>query len=155
MIKIETRASDGSDDRAIGQLMFDAIHKGRSLYTPEERLAWLAAPNHGTAWTARLGAQFVVVARDDQRIIGTMTLKGDYIDLAYVAPDAQGQGLFRRLFEAVEDEARAQGHRRLWTHASLMAQPAFRAMGFHVIRHERIAQKGQFLSRAEMEKSPL
>lgn len=155
MIEITMREKDGSDDAAIGQVMFDAIHKGRSLYTPQERNAWLAAPNSGPDWTDRLAAQFVAVARDAHRVVGTMTLKGDYIDLAYVAPEAQGQGLFRRLFEAVERAAKAQGHDRLWTHASLMAQPAFRAMGFHVIRHERIAQKGQFLSRAEMEKTPL
>lgn len=155
MITVGTRAEDGSEDQAIGQLMYDAIHKGRSLYTPAERDAWLARPNTGQEWGKRLAAQFVAVLRDDGNVIGAMTLKADYIDLTYVAPDRQGRGHFRTLFDAVAEEAGRQGHRRLWTHASLMAQPAFLAMGFHVIRHERIAQKGQMLARAEMEKSPL
>ncbi|NNE51481.1 MAG: GNAT family N-acetyltransferase [Sulfitobacter sp.] len=155
MIQIDLRNPDGSDDAAIAHLIYDAIHQGRSLYTAEERQAWMPAPHSGEAWSKRLAAQRVFLARNGKRVIGAMTLKGDYIDLAYVAPARQGQGLFRRLFELLETEARRAGIRRLTTHASLMAQPAFLAVGFRVIRHEKIAQSGQMLARAEMEKDPL
>ena len=153
MPKIGMRAPDGSEDAMIGQLMFDAIHRGRSAYTAAQRRAWLAVPNSGAAWTARLAGQEVVVLRQDGRPIGVMTLKGSYIDLAYIAPDMQGHGLFRRLYDEIERRARASGVRRLSTHASLMAQPAFLAVGFRVIRHETVTRDGQDLPRAEMEKA--
>ena len=52
----------------------------------------------------------------------------------------------------LEATARAEWEPRLWTHASLMAQPAFAALGFAVIQHETVARAGQTLSRAQMEK---
>lgn len=152
MRQIGLRDQSGTEDAAIGRLMYDAIHNGPSQYTSAQRQAWLATPNAGPAWTERLAAQHVVVAREAGELLGFMTLQDDYIDLAFVAAAAQGQGLFRALFGAIEAQARACGQSRLWTHASLMAQPAFRAMGFHVIRHETVARAGQELARAEMEK---
>ena len=136
-MQVSVRAQDGHQDDALGALMYDAIHNARSQYTAAERQAWLAA-------------QQVAVAHKGCALLGFMTLKGDYIDLAFVAAHAQGRGVFRSLFAWVESAA--QGQQRLWTHASLMAQPAFLAVGFRVIRHETVAQKGQHLRRAEMEK---
>lgn len=151
-ITIVQRAADGSDDPALGQLMFDAIHNGPSLYSKAERAAWLSTPNSGPDWSRRLAQLDVFVARHDQRIVGMLCRKEEYIDLAFVAPQMQGKGVLRALFSVLQDHAKAQGAARLWTHASLMAQPAFLAMGFCVIRHETIAQRGENLRRAEMEK---
>lgn len=149
-MQISVREPRGAEDAALGALMFDAIHRGPSLYSAAERAAWLAAPNEGPAWSARLSAQHVVVARACGVPVGFITLKEDYIDLAYVAATAQGLGVFRALYTAIEDAAARQ--KRLWTHASLMAQPAFLAVGFHVIQHETVARNGEHLRRAEMEK---
>ncbi|QFT57950.1 putative N-acetyltransferase YafP [Sulfitobacter sp. THAF37] len=150
-MQVRARQENGTDDAALGQLMFDAIHRGPSLYSEAERRAWLPAPNSGPDWTERLEAQRVWVALEAHAPAGFISLEGeDYINLAFVAPAAQGRGVFRALYGSVE--AAAQGQRRLWTHASLMAQPAFLAVGFHVIRHETVARAGEALRRAEMEK---
>ncbi len=77
---------------------------------------------------------------------------GGYVDFAYIRPGAQGSGLFRQLFEAVLDRAKAQGDTELSTHASLMAQPAFAAMGFEIDYHETVEVDGQSLPRARMTK---
>ena len=152
MPDIRLRHPQGRDDAALGQLMFEAIHQGASSYTVAERMAWLAVPNSGPDWSARLAAQRVFVAEEDDRLVGVLTLQESYIDLAYVAPDQQGKGVLRQLYAVLERDALGLGHRRLWTHASLMAQPAFLALGFHVTQHEEVARKGQVLRRAEMEK---
>ena len=87
------------------------------------------------------------------RYVGFMSLaENDYIDFAYVRPVAQGTGIFRRLYEATERTARERGDARLWVHASLMAQPAFSAMGFSVTRKEVVRIGGQDLERFEMAK---
>lgn len=148
-MQIAPRPDDGSCDDLLGRIMFDAIHHGSPLYTPAERRAWLPRPNAGSAWTARLAAQRVWVGCLDGTVQGFITLDDGYVDLAFVAAPAQGRGLFTALYRVLEGASDAQ---RLWTHASLTAQPAFLAMGFRVICHETVARGGQTLRRAKMEK---
>ncbi|MEL6450420.1 MAG: GNAT family N-acetyltransferase [Pseudomonadota bacterium] len=143
--------ADGEAD-ALGRLMFRAIRAGASAYTPAQRTAWCAAPPAGAAWHAKLSKQAVRVAETHGVPVGLMTRAGAYIDLAYVLPDWQGRGVFSALYARLESEARAEACNRLWVHASLMAQPAFAAKGFRVIRHEMVPRAGQMLPRAEMEK---
>jgi len=137
----------------LGAVMFSAIHEGASLYTAAQRAAWLPAPNGGSAWAERLDAQTVWLALTDALPVGFVTLaSGGYIDFAYVRADAQGRGVFSTLLATLEDEARVSALPRLWTHASLMAEPAFAARGFHVTRRETVTRADQSLARAEMEK---
>ena len=86
--------------------------------------------------------------------MGFMTIEpGGYVDFAYIRPSAQGSGLFRRLFAEVMKRAEAAGETELSTHASLMAQPAFAAMGFKIDFHETVEVDGQKLARARMIKT--
>jgi putative acetyltransferase len=78
--------------------------------------------------------------------------RGGYIDFAFIRPEAQGSGLFRRLFDMVQERARAADEPRLWVHASLMAQPAFAAVGFSVVEHQIVQIGDQDFQRAMMEK---
>jgi putative acetyltransferase len=110
-------------------------------------------PPDPEGFAARLAPQHVVLAEEAGRFLGFMTLEsGGYLDLAYILPGARGRGLFRALCDAIETEARARGALRLATHASLMAEPAFRAMGFAVMHRETVDLGGQSLARARMEK---
>ncbi|SDF05958.1 GNAT family N-acetyltransferase [Sulfitobacter delicatus] len=147
------RAAGGADYDSLGQVMFDAIHAGTSVYSAAERRAWLDAPPTGARWAAKLAGQQVVLAEREGAVIGFMTLAAGHIDLAFVAAKAQGQGVFRALYAQVERQAQTQGETRLHAHASLMARPAFEAVGFHVIRAERVARAGEYLDRFEMEKT--
>lgn len=104
-------------------------------------------------WAARLEGQVIAIARDETRFVGFMSLAAQgYIDFAYIRPEAQGSGLFRRLFAMIEDKARSQNEPRLWTHASLMAQPVFAAVGFAVVERQLVEIGGESLQRAKMEK---
>lgn len=151
MVMIRTMQTGEAE--ALGQVMWDAIHTGRSRYDAAQRTAWLPAPPRGARWSAKLSAQDVWVAQGPGGPIGFITLaQAGYVDLAYVSAQAQGAGIFGDLYTALEATARKRGLHRLWTHASLMAQPAFAARGFHVLRHETAQRSGQSLARAEMEK---
>ncbi|SHG97903.1 GNAT family N-acetyltransferase [Marivita hallyeonensis] len=148
---IRTARADDAD--ALGVVMFRAIHEGASPYTEAQRTAWLARPNRGPDWADRLAAQFVVLAAPDA-ITGFMTLTpAGHIDLAFILPDARGQGLFAALFARIEAEARRKRILRLTTHASLMAQPAFARQGFAIEHHETIEIQDHRLARAAMSKS--
>lgn len=142
------------DADALAQIFYAAVRHGPSPYTEAQREAWLAAPPCGPDWAVRLAALHVALAEVDGRPTGFMSVEpGGYIDLAFILPERHGTGLFRRLYDQVEGWARDAGEARLWTHASLMAQPAFRAMGFLVIHHETVERHGESLTRAKMEKT--
>lgn len=107
----------------------------------------------GAEWDARLCAKGIAIGRDGDRILGLMSIEsGGYIDFAFIRPDAQGSGLFRALFAMVETRARANAELRLWVHASLMAEPAFAAVGFSVVEHQVVQIADQDFKRAWMEK---
>lgn len=154
MNAIILRHARSDDYDALGKLMFEAIHDGPTRYTKAQSLAWLDKPRSGPDWAARLDEKQVILAESDGTAIGFMTIEpGGYIDFAYIHPSAQGSGLFRRLFEQVEAIAREAGENHLSTHASLMAQPAFAAMGFETDFHETVDANGQKLDRAHMTKA--
>ncbi|NUH66718.1 GNAT family N-acetyltransferase [Sulfitobacter sp. S0837] len=147
------RRATAADYDRLGVVMFDAIHNGPGAYDTAQRVAWLPTPPEGERWAAKLAPQDVILAERAGQMLGFMAWAGGYIDLAFVAASAQRQGVFRALYGRVEAEARAAGLTALRVHASLMARPAFEAMGFHVIAAERVARAGAILDRFEMEKT--
>ena len=142
-----------TDHAELADVMFDAVRNGQSKYTSAQRAAWVPERRAGVEWESRLAAKDIIIGRDGDRIAGFMSIEGGgYIDFAFIRPDAQGSGLFRRLFGMVEARARAANDARLWVHASLMAQPAFAAVGFSVVEHQNVQIGDQIFQRAMMEK---
>jgi putative acetyltransferase len=140
------------DDALLADIMFDAVRNGESRYTEAQRSAWVPAPRSGPDWMARLQAQEIIVAEQGGRALGFVSLAdGGYVDFAYIRPEAQHSGLFRQLLSRIVERAAAKGEPRLWTHASLMAEPAFARLGFEVRRRERVTIGGQSFDRCEME----
>ncbi len=150
---LQLRTGTAADYDTLGELIFDAIHHGPTKYTAAQSQAWAPAAKRGPDWAARLDTQHIILAEHRGEIVGFMTIEpGGYIDFAYIRPHAQGSGLFRRLFTAVRAWADARKEPVLSTHASLMAQPAFAAMGFDIDYHESVDVDGQTLPRAYMTK---
>ena len=153
-VEILIRVGTPNDYIAVAELMYDAIHHGPTQYTRDQSRAWAPAPRSGPDWENRWDAQHVIVAERADEILGFMSIEpGGYIDFAYIRPSAQGSGLFRQLFNAVLAKAQADGETELSTHASLMAQPAFAAMGFGIDFHETVEINGHSLARARMTKT--
>ncbi|NQY96077.1 MAG: GNAT family N-acetyltransferase [Henriciella sp.] len=151
VVALRIRPATADDYDTLGEVMYDAIHHGPSKYTGAQSRAWAPEPRNGADWTARLSGQHVFVAEIGGDVLGFMSIEpGGYVDFAYIRPSAQGSGLFRKLFDAIQARAIAQGETELSTHASLMAQPAFAAMGFSVDHHETVEVDGQSLARARM-----
>jgi putative acetyltransferase len=142
-----------TDSAALAQVMFRAIHEGPSPYSSAERVAWLPQAHGGAGWDARLAAQNVVLAESGAGVLGFLSLCEDgYVDLAFILPDARGRGLFRALHGRIETTARDAGLGRLYTHASLMAEPVFRSYGYGLVQREVVTRGDQVLRRALMEK---
>ncbi len=138
----------------LADIMFDAVRNGESRYTEQQRAAWVPARRSGPDWAARLQRQDIVVAEQDGKALGFVSLaEGGYVDFAYIRPEAQHTGLFRQLLSRIVERAIAKGEPLLWTHASLMAEPAFAKLGFTIRKRERVHIGDQAFDRCEMEKS--
>lgn len=142
-----------ADHAELADVIFDAVRNGPSKYTDAQRAAWVPERRRGAEWESRLANKDIAIGRDGGGIVGLMSIeRGGYIDFAFIRPKAQGTGLFRRLFDMVETRARANTEPRLWVHASLMAQPAFAAVGFLVVEHQIVEFGDQEFKRAMMDK---
>ncbi len=151
--RVHLRWANSADYDTLGEVMYDAVRNGPSHYSEAQRAAWVPEPRTGVDWSARLAEQQAIIVEEGVRILGFMTLAPNgYIDFAYVRPEAQGSGLFRRFYNKIEERARSQCETRLWTHASLMAEPAFSAMGFNIITAQTIQIGVQSFDRFKMEK---
>lgn len=151
--EITIRFAAEPDFAQLGLMMFDSVRNGPSPYTEEQRQAWLPEPHHGETWTDRLQNQLIVMAESEGEALGMMSLTNDdYIDLAFIRPQAQGTGLFRQLYRNVEQAAINRGSTELTVDASLSARPAFQAMGFATDAEETVEVRGQTLIRFKMSK---
>ncbi len=151
---MKVRWATPDDAPVLASVFYEAVRKGPSPYSDAQRVAWVPATPDPLTWRSRLNAGRVSVSELDGRVAGFMLLtQGGYIDLAFVLHDFRGRGVFRALYKAIEKAARRAGMVHLRTHASLMAEPAFRAVGFRVIQWETVTRAGETLRRAEMEKT--
>lgn len=145
--------ANSTDYDDLSDVMFDAVRHGPSQYSQAQRAQWVPERRSGEGWKSRLDQQAIVVARNSTGAIGFMSVDSSgYVDFAYIRPAAQGTGLFRLLFTNIEQFCIKRGTKRLWVHASLMAQPAFAAMGFTVVAHQVVGIGSETFQRAEMEK---
>ncbi len=72
--------------------------------------------------------------------------------MLYVHPDFQRRSVARALLQQIEEAARIQDLRRLYTEASITARPLFEAMGFRVIVPQTVTVRGEFMTNYRMEK---
>lgn len=152
-MKYAFRWGEPRDYATLADIMFDAVRNGPSEYSEQQRAAWVPIRRDGQTWNDRLSAQKIIVGERDGRALGFMSLaNGGYVDFAYIRPSARGSGLFRQMFERIEEQAKLEGANRLWVHASLAARPAFAAVGFEIRKQEEIALGSEILARFEMEK---
>lgn len=151
--EINIRKGNSADWNALAGLFHASVHDGAILYTKAQRAAWSPASRAGPDWSLRMEKQSVLVGETGQKPVGFMTLEmNGYLDCAYIAPEYQGRGLFRRLYAPLEAEAVADGVPRIYTHASLHARRAFAAMGFGVVKPETVSFGDIYLPRFSMEK---
>jgi putative acetyltransferase len=147
------RWASAADSDLLADIRFDSVRNGESRYSERQRAAWVPARRSGADWVERLQRQDIVLAEEGGAAVGFVSLaEGGYVDFAFIRPAARHTGLFGQLLARIVQRAAAKREPRLWTHASLMAEPAFAAHGFTVRKRERVRIGDEELDRCEMEK---
>lgn len=123
-------------------------------YTPAQVAAWAPDRIDTADWDHRLAGNSTWVAEAAGILAGFISLGGDgHIDMLFVDPDHQRQGVARRLLDQAERAARDAGLTRLLTEASITARPFFEAQGFRVTARQHVTRNGQEFIRYAMRRN--
>lgn len=138
----------------LGLIFYEAVREGAAdFYSIEQRQAWMPNIPSGPKWASRLSAQTTMVARKDGIPVGFMTLDGNgYIDLAFVSPKHQRQGIGGLIYTRIEALAANAQLERLHSHASYLVRGLFEQHGWDVMREQQIERSGVTLTNFLMEK---
>lgn len=157
-MNVEIRAATTRDAAAIADLFYDTVLKVNVRdYSRAQVEAWAGpAPDPGK-WEKRIAAEESVrqtfVAVLGERVLGFTEFESDgHIDTLYVHHEFQGSGIASRLLDRIEVEAQRLGLARLYTEASITAEPFFRKRGFSVVTAQRVEVRGQTFHNFVMEK---
>jgi len=145
-VEVAIRAYDPRDAADLADVFFRSVRQvALSDYTAAQVRAWAPEPRtaewaHGEASDGRL---VLVAANADDRPVAYIDLEPDgHIDRVFCAPEAAGQGIASRLYDAVEVAAREQGIRSLFTEASELARRLFERKGFAVVERQNLVIRG-------------
>ncbi len=93
------------------------------------------------------------IAEENGEIVGFGELEVDgHIDCFYCHSKYQRKGIGLKLLNYLENTAKLQGIKRLYTEASITAKPFFQNQGFSVIREQQVERRGVWFKNYVMEK---
>ncbi|WP_419798305.1 MAG: GNAT family N-acetyltransferase [Terasakiella sp.] len=123
-------------------------------YNPAQLAAWAPKEINQEDWLKRCLSRPTWLAWDDNTLAGFIDLEDNgHLNLLYVSPDYQGQGLAKSLYNTVEKQARLNKNKSIFVEASLSARPFFEKQGFHVQTRQTVERKGETFINFKMEKS--
>ena len=130
---IEIRKYRPDDAKALQELFFNTIRRVNSAdYDEAQVRAWAPDDMDEARWRRRMGDLRPFICTVDDQIAG-------YIDHFYVHHERQGEGIGKRLFAAIETNARETGIAELFADVSITAKPFFLALGFQVVQPQKVA----------------
>ena len=156
-MEVTIRAYDPRDAADLADVFFRSVRQvALSDYTAAQVRAW--APEPRTAeWAHREasdGRLVLVAANEDDRPVAYIDLEPNgHIDRLFRAPEATGQGIASRLYDAVEAAAREQGIRSLFTEASELARRLFEHKGFAIVERQDLVIRGVAIHNYRMAKA--
>ncbi|MDZ8107442.1 MAG: GNAT family N-acetyltransferase [Nostoc sp. DedQUE12a] len=143
-----------SDTQAIAKLFYDTIHEiNIADYTQEQVDAWAPKNMDYEVWHKRLQVKLPYIAEDNGEIVGFGELEADgHIDCFYCHSKYQRKGIGSKLLSHLENTAKSQGIKRLYTEASITAKSFFEHKGFIVVREQQVERRGVWFKNYVMEK---
>ena len=131
------RAFEIADATSVSSLISTTLRTSNVKDYPADFLSKVAASLTPPSLCELAKKRVIFVAVEGNVIVGTASLGGDQVHAVFVHPARQGQGIGRRLMEAVESEARARGEPGLILFASVSAVPFYETGGWRMLREHR------------------
>lgn len=149
------REYKASDLEAVVALFGRSVHEIATRdYSPIQVSAWAPELPDWPAWSKRLSQGAAFVCERAGQIAGFCRIEHTgYLDLLYVHPEFQGQGVAWALFEWVLAWANSHGISRLTSDVSVTARPFFEQIGFRVVGPHVIERSGVSFHNFRMERA--
>lgn len=145
---IAIRPMRDKDADAMHEVHTKAVRRACApLLDPDVVDAWLfgRTPGGYVSAAADGGERFWVGVIDAERVVGFASWRDDELISLFVDPDCHGRGIGRRLFDACQDDAAANGNGIVRLNSTLNARTFYEAYGFREVgrgynekRHKRI-----------------
>lgn len=150
---ITVREYTPADLEAVLALFYETVHSVNARdYASRALDAWAPRTPDRDRWRARLAAERVLLAEEDDVLLGfaSLDVEGGLIDHLYVHKDYQRRGIASALCDQLESWAISSV---LSTEASLTAVRFFSARGYQLVRRQQVVRRGVMLANIIMKKS--
>jgi len=153
------RHYDPGDCEQAVALFGRAVHETTVAdYTQQQRAAWAPDPPETELWRRRLSSGEVLVAEVDGRLLGFIRFaqvdaRTGLVDLLFVLPEAQRQGIATALLERARDWAAQKQLASLVADVSLGARSFMERHGFTLLAEESVHRHGVALNRYRMQRT--
>lgn len=157
-MNIEVRDATARDAAAIADLFYHTVlNVNVRDYSMPQVEAWAGYASEPGKWEKRIaegeGLKRTFIAHQGERVLGFAEFEGGgHIDTLYVHHEFQGCGIASRLLDRIEVEAQHLGLARLYTEASITAEPFFRKRGFSVVTPQLVELSGLTFRNFAMQK---
>jgi GNAT superfamily N-acetyltransferase len=134
----------------------DTIKVSYVGYYPQEAIDYFIRYSNKQGILVDTDSAYVIVIKDNDKIIGTGTLKGTHIKRVFVNPAYQGKGLGRLIMNDLEIKAKNNNLKLVELHSSLFAISFYNKLGFKMFRIGKVeVENGELLYYQRMSKSLL
>jgi GNAT superfamily N-acetyltransferase len=151
---IKVRPIQPKDYRQAGQMICETTrHAFKGLY-PKKLIKEFCKNNSYRKFKKKAEAVdfLVAVDQDTQKIVGTIALNENELQVFFVHPDYQGRKVGRQLYNALERIAKARNLKKIILEGSPNGQPIYEHFGFKKIKFVEKEYKGMTYIDALMEK---
>jgi N-acetylglutamate synthase-like GNAT family acetyltransferase len=124
------RPANDSDADEISKLVQKTIRISNAKDYSDAVIERLVANFATAAIQSLLKRRIVLVATQNEVIVGTASFDGNEVRTVFVVPEKQGPGIGRLLMEAIEAGAFVEGTTVLQVNSSLTAKPFYARIGF-------------------------
>jgi GNAT superfamily N-acetyltransferase len=158
---VEVRDAAPGDASDVADLFYNTILNANvGDYSVSQVEAWAGPAPEPEVWEKRIAgegsARKMFVATKEDTIVGFAEFEDDgHVDTLYVHHEYQRCGIASALLHRIEAEARRLGLHRLYTEASITAEPFFRARGFSMVRPQEVEVRGRTFRNFVMDKVDL
>ena len=127
---VKLRLFEPGDGEAVRELIHSTIQACYAGVYPPRAVEFFLGYHSRAEIASRARAGYTIVAEVGGRVVATGTLKGDHISGVFVLGPVQGRGLGRRVMEALEEHARANGIKEIFLDVSLPSRAFYERMGY-------------------------
>lgn len=144
--------ADLADTETVKTITAQTINSVYPKYYPKGAVEFFLSHHNEYNIKSDIEKGYVYILYNDNKAVGTVTIRGNEILRLFVLPEHQGKGFGGRLIDFAEEKI-AENHSKIIIDASLPAKPIYLKRGYTATEYHTIkTENGDFLCYDVMEK---